>query len=371
MKLVVAVLALMLGLCAEAQALPGDQPIVPRSPADGVTVPANALGIAVTYDCPTYRAAVYSSGNTAYPDYRDHEAYEVQFSNSPVLGGDGRLASQPYGSNAGARLNPDGTTCTSALDTYDTASSPEIAGGRVYWQASRYCNGCGASQREFAPVQSFVVRPASVKASLKAPAHPYAGYLNVFTLKTKAPLSGAKVALQRRSGKRWKTIDRVSFRLGATELVAKLPAGRQLVRARVETAARSFTAAHRTVKVRRSGRRTTSRRDDGSYAARKAAKNATLRFQVGSGGTQLRRFKASVTTFCIGPSLADNRIYVGFALLNTVRVAPDGAVTGLLRTKKGGQVLLTGRLHKRRFKGSVSQSFSTCNGTRKLDATRR
>ena len=78
-----------------------------------------------------------------------------------------------------------------------------------------------------------------------------------------------------------------------------------------------------------------------------------------------------MTAFCFGPTFNDNRLVLAFAVLDKVRVAPDGSVVGLLKTRKGAREVLRGRLRNGRFVGEVSVSFSTCNGTRKLDAVRR
>jgi hypothetical protein len=198
----------------------------------------------------------------------------------------------------------------------------------------------------------------------------YAGYLNVYTLESDASLSGAQVLLQRRVGKGWKTVVKTAYRHGDTELVAKLPGGRQRVRARVEAGDASFDVP-RTVTVRRGGRRAPSAHDDGRYAARKPPPNSTLTLRVAGGGTTLRGFKASLTAFCVGPTPPDNRFVAAVARLRSARIAPDGSVTGLVTLKTGARVLLTGRLRHRRFRGEVSISFSTCAGSRKLDATRR
>jgi hypothetical protein len=208
------------------------------------------------------------------------------------------------------------------------------------------------------------------EARLRVPERVYAGYLNVFTLESKASLSGAHVLLQRRAGERWKTVVETAYKRDGTELVAELPAGRQRLRAKVEAGDESFEV-ERTLVVRRGGRRATSARDDGRYAARKPPANSTLAFRVAGEGRKLRGFKASLTAFCVGPTPFDNRVVIAFARLRSSRIAPDGSVTGLLKLKSGARVLLTGRLRHRRFKGEVSMSFSTCAGSRKLDAVRR
>lgn len=349
--------------------MPGDPPIVPLTPANGATVPADPDGIPVSFEFPAYTIAVYSGGDVTITDRGDYSDYDVRFSSGPQVGSDGRLAAQSFGSDAGPALGGDGRTCTAKLDTYDSVSSPEIVGGRIFWQAYRYCNGC-AQGNEVGPVRSFVVRPEALEGRLRVPARLYGGYLNVFKLESQAPLSGAQVLLQRRAGKRWKTVVKTRFQLDETDIVAALPAGRHRLRARIVAAGASFNVAQRTVTVRRRERRVTSARDDGGYAARKPPANSTLKFRVAGGGKTLRGFKASLTVFCVGPTLPDNRLVVAFALLRSARVAPDGSVTGLLQLKSGARVLLTGRLRNGRFRGEVTMSFSTCAGTRKLDAVR-
>lgn len=363
----VALLAFVL-VPAGAQALPGDQPITPASPSNGATVPANAEGISVSYSCPGYRKQVFGDPPDQTTEFGDAEDYDVRFSDSPSLGADGLLAAKPYGSDASARPASDGAACTSVLNTSDNSSSPEIVGGRVFWQAHRSCIGCEGQRPETAPVRSFVVQ-RKIAARLAVPRRAYAGYLSVFALTSKAKLSGAKVALQRRARGKWKTVESAPFRLDRTELVASLPAGRQRLRALVITDTSKFAVAKKTLSVRSGGRRSTSTRDDGRYAARKAPPNSTLSFRVTGGGRTLRNFKASVTTFCFG--LTENNISLNFAVLGPVRVAPDGGVVGLLKTKKGARELLTGRLRNGRFTGEVSVAFSTCSGTRKLNAARR
>jgi len=360
---------LALALPAGAAALPGDPQIVALTPGNGEVVAANDDGIPVTFECPAYTIAVYSSGDVTITDRGDYSDYDVRFSSGSAVGPDGRLAEQPYGSDAGPALGADGRTCTAELDTYDSASSPEIVGGRVFWQAYRYCNGC-AQGYEVGPVRSFVVRP-SVKASLRAPRRLYGGYLNVFTLESEAELSGAQVLLQRRAGKRWKTVVKAPFGLERTQLIAALPPGSQRLRVRIVAGGASFDVVKRTLTVRRGGRRATSARDDGPYSAAQPPSNSTLKFRVGGAGKTLRAFKASLTVFCVGPTLPDNRLVVAYALLRSARIAPDGSVTGLLQLKSGARVLLTGRLRNGRLKGEVTMSFSTCAGTRKLNAVRR
>lgn len=99
---------LALALPAGAAALPGDPQIVALTPGNGEVVAANDDGIPVTFECPAYTIAVYSSGDVTITDRGDYSDYDVRFSSGPAVGPDGRLAEQPYGSDAGPALVPTG-----------------------------------------------------------------------------------------------------------------------------------------------------------------------------------------------------------------------------------------------------------------------
>ena len=344
-------------LAAPARAMPGDPPVVPLAPADGAVVGADPAGIGVSFQCPDYRIAVF--GNLVQRG--DFSDYGVRFSDGAALGADGRLASTPFGNDAAASLAPD-RTCTAKLDTFDTARSPEITGGRVFWQAYRYCNGC-TPQYETGAVRSFVVRP-SVSGTLRPPTRVYSGYPALFAVESDARLSGAEVVLQRRAGGNWRTVARRPFQLERTRLVATLPAGRVPLRALAVTGATRLALATRTIVVRRPGARRTSARDDGRYTGR------DVRLTVARGGTSLRGFHASLNVFCVGPTPPDNRTEIAIAELGPTRIAPDGSVTGSLRTSAGASITLTGRVRGGRFRGEVAMSFSTCSGTRSVSARR-
>lgn len=365
-RALLAALVALAVLPVAARALPGDPPVVPLTPADGARVAPRGDGIAVSFRCPAYRQEVYGDPADPIISGGDAEDYRVSFSDRPGVGADGLLATTRYGSDNARPAG--GDTCTSTFDTYDSPSSPEIVGGRVYWQASRPCIGCPGQRPEAAPVRSFVVRAPTVRGTLRVP-RLYAGYLGVFTVETRSKY-GRQVRLQRRVGRGWRTVVTRPFS-ERTELIASLPAGRQTIRAVVLVGPSRVTVAARTVTVRRGGRRVTSGRDDGRYAARRAPRSSTLGFTVTGGGRTLRSFRASLAAFCFGPSLEDNRLVVAFAALGAVPVAPDGSVVGLLETKSGARETLVGRLRGRRFRGEVSMSFSTCSGSRTLDAVRR
>ncbi len=233
--------------------MPGDAAIGPISPANGATVPANRSGIDVAYRCPPYTVAAYDDGNgNVQTDPGEASDYRVRFARSATLGADGRLASGQFGSDAGARPGTDdATTCASTLDTPDSSASPEIVGGRVFWQAYRYCTGC-PSGWEAGPVLSFVVRP-SISATLTLPGRVYSGHLTTIAVHISDPLSGADVRLQRRARGSWITFATKRFHARYTKLVAKLPAGRLTIRAQVVTKTVRLVVATRAVTVRAGG----------------------------------------------------------------------------------------------------------------------
>jgi len=247
--------------------------------------------------------------------------------------------------------------------------SPELVGGQVFWQATRDCVGCTGGV-EFGPVRSFVVEPAKIDSTVAAPRRVYGGYLTKFVVRSKSKVSGAEVTLQRRVGKRWRSIAKESFS-EATELFAKLPKGRQMLRAVITTTGSSSAGRVRKLIVRGERGRITSARDDGRYEAKKGARAS---FSVADGGRTLRNFTATVTAYCFGATVEDNRFMILFAGIDSARIAPDGSVTGRLQTKsKETEVVLTGRLRKRRFNGEVSMFIkpSRCIGARDVNAGRR
>jgi hypothetical protein len=124
----------------------------------------------------------------------------------------------------------------------------------------------------------------------------------------------------------------------------------------------------RTIRVRPDRHRTTSHADDGRYAA------GTARATVGRGGRVLKAFSTTVSAFCIGATLEDNRIAILVAPIGRARIAPDGSVTGRLETEsKGTEVQLTGRLRDGHFRGEASIYLRAggCAGTEELDLKQR
>lgn len=341
-----------------AAALPGDPPIAPLSPADGAVVPGGAAGVTVAFSCPPYRSL--DDGEPGGP-----EDYRVVFSRRPGLDEEGDLAG--FLDREVATPRPDGT-CTSLLDIDDSATSPQVVGGRVYWQVARSCAGCADGGDEHGPVRSFVVRPA-IRGSLAAPPRLYAGYLAAFTVRVPGALNGSRVVLERRAGARLIAVAEAVAGRGAP-LVAALPAGRQALRAAVVTPGGRIAVASRTVVVRPAGApRSVTAAADGPYRSR-AGSLGTVRFTVADGGRLLRGFRATVRLACVTVAPSRGRAAAQVAALASARVAPDGSVTGVVRAGALARVVLTGRLVDGRFRGRVAISSRACRGARSIDAAR-
>lgn len=361
--LLVVVLALL--AAPAAQALPGDPPVTPLTPANGATLPANPAGIPITFRCPTYRQDVYGSSEDPITDFGTSDDYEVNYSPVRDVDSTGVLGSEYY---SVASTTVSGDICTTALDTQDSGTSPDAVGGPVFWQVTRPCVGCMPNQREIGPVRSFTVRGPKIASKVKVRKRVYAGYLTEISVTTKAEVGGGRVQLQRKVGKRWRTIGKGDAG-EQVDFYEKLPRGKHRLRGVITTLGGSSKGKVRTVVARPDRNRSTSGADDGKYTAKGGA-----RLTVKQGGRFVTGFQTPVTALCFGASVEDNRFMVLFAGIDKARIAPDGSVFGRLQTKtKGAESIIRGRVTNGRFKGEgfISISASRCSGTREVDLKRR
>jgi len=333
-----------------AHALPGDPPIVLLSPADGQPVAANAGGVPVSFACPDYHPSAADPGLVYGPSQ-----YRVRFDESPAPGPDGLLGDS-YDSQTAD--NAGGPNCSALLDAL--GSGPEVVGGRVYWQVLRSVSG-GV---EASAVRSFVVVAQASSATLKVPSRIWGGYQGLYNVKLAATLPGATVQLQRRSGWSWKTVASRRLDPKDTDLVGTLSAGKRTIRVRIVTAASSFVAATRTVTVRRARGGSRGSGYDGSYRGRAAGERDDQRLIASGGGRTIRSFFARYSVFCL-PS----QTMASTTSFKRLRVAPDGSVVGHRQTANEFE-LVTGRLTKGRFRGSVELQSPQCSGAGSLDLSR-
>jgi hypothetical protein len=327
---------LVLASPATAVALPGDPPVELIAPANGAQVPAAA--VSVSFTCPDYRKFVGSV--TLFGDYTDYEAI---FATKPDLGGDGRL----LGTNVVDRTIPmksgGADQCASAMDT-------GVKPGTFYWQAARQCEGC-ASGYETSAVRSFVVR-ADLHLGLTVPKLAYRGYPVIASVRAGGVLDGGKVTVQRRAGKKWKKVASTTVFHERGRVVFKLPGGV----ARLRLKAVGGTSHARAVKVV-PARNWTTTHDAGAY------RGMHTKLTVAAGGRTVRDFSATVSMFCVGPTIPDNHIMIGVAPVKRAKVAPDGRFYS--RTKHGHSTVIevSGRVFHGRVKGSVELTVGTCDGT--------
>jgi hypothetical protein len=345
MRLLVA-LALLLAFPAAAVALPGDPPVELIAPADGASVTAEPDGIPVEFTCPDYRK--FAGSVTLFGDYTDYEAI---FATKPDLGVDGRLLdTNVVDRDIPMKTNTGVDRCASGMDD-------GVKPATFYWQAARLCEGC-ASGYETSAVRSFVVH-ADLHLGLTVPKRAYRGYPVIASIRAGGVPDGGKVTVQRRVGKKWKKVASTTISRERGKVVFKLPGGV----ARLRLKAVGGTSHARVVKVV-AARNWTTTHDVGAY------QDKNTKLTIAAAGRQVRDFKATVSMFCVGPTIPDNHIMIGFAPVKRAKIAPDGHFYS--RTKHGHSTVieLSGRVRHGRVKGSVELTVGTCDGTEALSLKR-
>lgn len=358
LRAVIAVLVVALAGAAVATALPGDPASEPLAPADGATVAAvQSLdeGIEVQYSCPLYRKFNSDTG----ANFGDWSDYHVRFARSAA-----DLAGRFVDSDPARATNAAKDRCASvyASQAHPPAQSEP---GTVFWQVFRACSCDGGY--ETGPVRRFVIRAAAAKLRVAVQGHAYVGYPITIGLQAPGVPDGAAAVLERAAGKGYKTLYSGKVSGAKAEAIASLKAGKARLRWRVTRGAQIDVSPVATVRVTRPSGWTTSSRDDGSYRSSKG----TVTFSVAERGRTIRKFNANLTAFCIGATIADNRLIAAVAPVPRAKVAPDGRFLVVYKPSST-TITLRGRLHRRRVKdGKVEISFSTCEGSTTFSATRR
>jgi hypothetical protein len=358
LRAVIAVLVMALAGAAAATALPGDPASEPLAPADGATVAAvQSLdeGIEVQYSCPLYRKFDSDTG----ANFGDWSDYHVRFARTAA-----DVAGRFADSDPARVTNAAKDRCASV---FATQSHPPAQSepGPVFWQVFRACSCEGGY--ETGPVRSFVIRAAPAKLRVAVQGRAYAGYPIAIGLQAPGVANGSAAVLERASGKVYKTLYSGKVSAAKAETIVTLPAGRARLRWGVTRGAQTDVSTVASVRVTRASGWTTSARDDGNY--RSAKGNVT--FSVVNRGRTVRRFNASLTAFCVGATIADNRLIAAVAPVPRAKVAPDGRFLVVYKPSST-TVTLRGRLHGRRVTGGkVEVSFSTCAGSTTFSASRR
>ena len=349
-----ALLALLV-LPGTAAAAPGDDPIVVLSPADGAALAATEDAIAITYTCPVYHSfdPVLATGGPA--------DYGLSVATSPVLGTDGRLrqdavvaADQGHVSNT----LPEGQ-CVSFF-----GSGAAAVPGTYYVQVWRLCVIC-AQDYEAAPVRRVEV-VVDAKPVVKPPARAYGGFPAFYGVALAGVPDGSAVRLERRVSGRWRTAGTGSASGEAAEVAATLPAGRRRLRAVVVVGGSEATGPARTVRVRRARGWTTGRRDDGRYTGA-----LRMELRVAGEGRTVRGFGMDVAMLCPGIVPGQFTTQIGRAVVQKVRIAPDGTFAGA--AVQGGDTAaeVRGKVRDGRVTGRAKLSLGVCSGDTAFAGKRR
>lgn len=356
-----------------ALALPGDPPIRTISPKSGETVPADDLGLNVSFSCPSYTKDVEGEDEDQKKVAGTADDYSVHFSTSPKLGSDGVLGTAGFGDDGEGLVDvaADKTTCSAELSLPSKPVPADLYRGTVYWQAYRDCDGCTPDEYEAGPVNSMVVTPNVEAPELTLQDHVYAGYLTEVGFSTGSDLTGATFVLQRITKGAWTEVQSAPADSGGeADFFTKLAAGKTQLR--VLIAAPGFELGLEPMKLtvrKPGGKSSVDAADEGLYEV-DAPERATApaHFQVGEGGTVLSRLRARVPATCrAGGASATATAKVG---LRRARIAPDGTVVAEATTKgkTPAHVTLVGNLHDGHFSGELTTAYLNCTGSRGIEA---
>jgi hypothetical protein len=354
LRAALAALIVALGASAPALALPGDPPFEPLAPADGASLEVDPNGIPVTFTCPVYRIA-----DPGFPLFGGASDYGASFARAADLGPDGRLR-DPLALDTGHRSPalPDGQ-CAAAMAT-GGSDRPQETPGTYYWQVWRICTGCPGSY-ETGPVRTFRLRSdASVRVGATGAA--YAGFALIVPVRLLAVPNGSRVLLQRRAGRRWRTLATARAVEEQAEVVVSLPRGAQTLRAVVSVGDQRIVSAARRLAVKRAHGWSTGAADDGRYAGRPGGEQS-VRFAVTGGGRAVRGFRAHVAMLCPGVTPGTFTTQIGTAILRRAGIAPDGRFVGVASPGRSTALRVRGRVRNSRVSGRIELSVGSCSGS--------
>jgi hypothetical protein len=363
-------------------------PIEPQSPANGSSVEASGEALKVTFSCPTFtyeKEEVLEEENGKGKIEKEvvpavlggPEEYGVHFSSYDGVTSTGQLGTYPFGEAGEGESEPIKPTNTSCSSEFELPSKPYPAAlyeGRIYWQAYRECGSC-ADGIEVGPINSFVVVPYVEEPELAFREQIFAGYLTKVEFGYEAELGGATVFLQVWEEGLWNAVaEAPGSNKGYNTFFVKLKQpGRHLFRPVVVGGGPPLYLEAVTKVIRKPPKlRVTSPAEDGAYVAAngKEREEWPISFNVTNGGTMLRNLKAEAETICKGPTRKQNVTIEVSAYLRNARIAPDGTVFGVTKSKgtEPWTVTLTGSIFEGRFQGELSTSRTNCTGYRTIDA---
>jgi hypothetical protein len=372
LALIVAAVALA-AFGSTASALPGDPPIKTISPASGATVPAEDLGLTVTFSCPAYSKDVEGDDEDERKIVGDGDDYGVHFSTGSKIGADGLLTTAGFGDEGEGLVDvaADKTTCSAELQLPSKPVPADLYRGTIYWQAYRACEGCTPDEYEAGPVNSMVVTPNVEDAELTLEPHVYAGYLTKVEFSTAADLTGATFVLQRVTKGAWTEIESApAGSSGEAAFFTKLAAGKTQLRVLVTAPGFELGLEPQKLTVRGpGGKSSVGGSDDGLYEVDKPeGAKAPAHFKVDDDGTVLGALHAQVIATCRSGLTSTQA--VAKVALKRARIAPDGTVVAEATTngRTPAHVTLAGNLHDRHFSGELTTTYLNCTGSRDFEA---
>jgi hypothetical protein len=100
-------------------------------------------------------------------------------------------------------------------------------------------------------------------------------------------------------------------------------------------------------------------------------KAAKVSFDVARDGSRLKDFRATVSAFCVGPTIGTNRFVILVVSVPRAKVRPNGRFAKTYETDGGGKYRISGTLRGQRVRdGRVKVNVSTCEGHDKWTARR-
>ena len=114
---------------------------------------------------------------------------------------------------------------------------------------------------------------------------------------------------------------------------------------------------------------------DGRYSGTHVGPNGQrltqrISFRVSRDGRRITRLRSTATTFCVGPTLFDNRIFIAVVHVPTIRVRPTGRFDSVFEPVWGTKFELSGRRRGRRVDGRLDVRVANCAGRDEFVARR-
>ena len=114
---------------------------------------------------------------------------------------------------------------------------------------------------------------------------------------------------------------------------------------------------------------------DGRYSGAHVGPNGQrlsqrISFRVSNDGRRITRLRSTATTFCVGPTLFDNRIFIAPVHLEKIRARRNGRFDVVLEPVEGTKFEVSGRRRGRRVEGRLDVRSANCAGRDEFVARR-